>query len=511
LFRTVATTLVLVGFAARLASRSQTELTGGDVGPFAIIGTVYLLTLVTGLLLRTGRAGRRAAWTQIGFDVTMSTLVVLLTGGQSSPFAFLFLLAIIGAALVLGERGALVGFLSSTAAQGLVVVLALQSPAAAVNRVLVDAFIQVLAQILIAVLSGYVGEQLATAGGRLAASEKDLEKLTALQNEIVRAMPSGLVTCDAAGLVTFMNAAAAGILGLPGTPEGTALERLLPGVGGLRGQPRAELRVDTPRGARVLGLSVTPLSQGEGLLIVFQDLTELRRIERELASIDHLATLGRMSAQLAHEIRNPLAAMRGAAQMLATDAVGTPSERLARLVVRESDRLAELVEGYLKLARPPPPARAPVRLDQVARETVELLRADPGLAGLVVEERLEPVEADADPAQVKQVLLNLIRNAARAVESTRGRVRVRVAEVGGRPLLEVWDSAGALAPEDRARVFEPFFSRSSGSGLGLSTVHSIVQAHGGTISVESDPASGTTFAVTLPRKEVAADGAHSHR
>jgi two-component system sensor histidine kinase PilS (NtrC family) len=152
-----------------------------------------------------------------------------------------------------------------------------------------------------------------------------------------------------------------------------------------------------------------------------------------------------------------------------------------------------------------------VRLDQVARETVELLRADPGLAGLVVEERLEPVEADADPAQVKQVLLNLIRNAARAVESTRGRVRVRVAEVGGRPLLEVWDSAGALAPEDRARVFEPFFSRSSGSGLGLSTVHSIVQAHGGTISVESDPASGTTFAVTLPRKEVAADGAHSHR
>jgi two-component system sensor histidine kinase PilS (NtrC family) len=510
-FRTVATTLVLGGLAARFAARGWPELTQSDSAAFVIVGTVFVLTLVTGLLLRLGRAGWAAAWTQTLFDVALSAAVVVLTGGQQSPFTFLFLLAIIGSALVLGARGALVAALATASAYGAIVAVALAAPRAESSSIVVDAAIQLLAQVLIGVLSGYVGEQLVRAGGRLLASERDLRALTALQNEIVRVMPSGLVTCDGEGKVTFLNPVGASILGLEREPYGVALESLLPGVSGLRGQSRAELRVDVGRGERVLGLSVTPLGVG-GLLIVFQDLTELRRIERELASIDHLATLGRMSAQLAHEVRNPLAAMRGAAQMLAGDAAGTPAERLARLVMREADRLAELVEGYLKLARPAPPQRAPLRLDVVAHETIELLRADPALASLAVEERLEPVEVNADANQVKQLLLNLLRNAARAVLPVRGRVMVRVGRQNEHSVLQVWDSAGAIVREDQVRIFEPFFSRSKGgSGLGLSTVHSIVQAHGGTISVESDPAQGTTFSVVLPGLEESGHGAHPDR
>jgi two-component system sensor histidine kinase PilS (NtrC family) len=262
---------------------------------------------------------------------------------------------------------------------------------------------------------------------------------------------------------------------------------------------------------------VAPLPEADGLLVVFQDLTELRRVEKELDKIDHLATLGRLSAQLAHEIRNPLAAMRGSAQLLAGDAPQAAQQKLANVIVREADRLAVLVEGYLDLARPPRPQLVATRLDQVVRETLELLRADPSFAGVRVDEDLQPVEAECDASQVKQILINLLRNAAAAVSARTGttppptaliRIRTRATPLG--PAVEVWDSAGSIAPEDRQRIFDPFFSRSrGGSGLGLSTVHSIVQAHGGNITVDSNPEAGTTFSVKL--RPVEAHGAHSGR
>ncbi|MBL8916878.1 MAG: PAS domain-containing protein [Archangium sp.] len=498
MFRTIATTLVLGGLGAQLASIPTGELSRADLASFGIIGFSYVLTLVTGLLIRRSRVGVEAAWVQIVFDVMLAASVVFLTGGSRSPFSFLFLVSIVGAAVLLGTRGAVIGFLG--AASAYLGVLAIVPSSLATSdpvRFALDLFIQLLAQLLIAVLSGYVGEQLTRTGGRLDASEREVKQLTELQNEIVSAMPSGLITCDSVGAVTFLNPAAASILGV--SAESVVgqrdIESLFPQVTGLVVARRHELKVQTPRGERTLGLSVATLPGARGLLVVFQDLTELRRVEQELDKIDHLATLGRLSAQLAHEIRNPLAAMRGSAQLLAGDSASAPQHKLANVIVREADRLAGLVEGYLDLARPPRPQLVPTRLDHVVHETLELLRADPSFLGVRVEEELEPVEAACDASQVKQVLINLLRNAAAAITSRSGSIRIRV-KAG--PLIEVWDSAGSIAPEDRQRIFDPFFSRSrGGSGLGLSTVSSIVQAHGGTITVDSNPEAGTTFSVTL--------------
>ncbi len=509
LFRTIATTLILGVLAVQLTSAFsaigvRSELSTANLTSFGIIAFSYVVTLVTALLLRTGRVGPGAAWTQIAVDVLLASSVVFLTGGARSPFTFLFLVSIIGAAVLLGSRGAIVGFLGAATAYGLVLasLLADQQPGEAVPRLGLDALIQLVAQLLTAVLSGYVGEQLSRTGGRLRASEREFQELTELQNEIVRAIPSGLITCDSDGNVSFVNPAAEAILGLDAAVAmRRKIDELLPGARELSAARRSELRVETPRGDRNLGLSVAPMLKDGGHLIVFQDLTELRQIEKELDSIDHLATLGRLSAQLAHEIRNPLAAMRGSAQMLVGDSAGAPGERLARLILREADRLGGLVEGYLKLARPPPPQLQPTRLDTVVRETLELLRADPAFAGVQVDENLMALEAVCDAGQLKQVLINLLRNAAQALSTVkgRGRIRIRVARgPEGAALLEVWDSAGALAAEDRQRIFEPFFSRASGgTGLGLSTVHTIVHAHGGTIGVDSSPATGTTFSVKL--------------
>lgn len=498
LFRAGASALLLIMLGVRFLTRPSPEpLSVTDLASFGLIGTVFALTLVTALLLRRGTANVAVAWAQVAFDLVLASSVTWLTGRLESPLSFVYSLAIIGAAMLLGQRAALVAALLSFL--GMVLI-----GRGSTSQVLFAATTQFAAQLLIALLAGYLAKQLSRAGGRLDEREKDLRELEDLQNRIVAVMPSGLVTCDGQLRVTFVNPAGAAILGL-GADEarGLDLEQLMPGVTRARGMRRFELAVNTERGERTLGLSLADLEAGsKALLVVFQDLTELRRLERDLERIDHLAELGRFSAQLAHEIRNPLASVRGAAQMLAGDTQGTPQEKLATLIMREADRLAALVDGYLKLARPPPPVLAPTRLDELVTETLEMVRADPAMARVTIEERLAPVVAWCDASQLKQVLINLLRNAVRAT-GTDGRVRVSVHDSPGGPAVEVWDSAGAISAADQHHLFEPFFSRAGGTGLGLSTVQSIVHAHGGAVRVASSPTSGTTFSVTLALRHAA--------
>jgi two-component system sensor histidine kinase PilS (NtrC family) len=245
------------------------------------------------------------------------------------------------------------------------------------------------------------------------------------------------------------------------------------------------------------------------MLIVFQDLSELRQAESELKRADHLAALGRLSAQLAHEIRNPLAAMRGSAQMLAQDArPEDSSHRLANILVREADRLSHLVEDFLRFARPPPPVLREASLSQLVSDTIEMLRADPLCQRVHVELELEPVLVEMDADQLRQVLINLLRNAL-AAAGTGGTVRVTVRRAGGRPEIRIWDSAGSIPQGNLERIFEPFYTtKPGGTGLGLSTAHSIVRAHGGAIRVSSNPAQGTEFVVGLPSAQSETERAH---
>jgi two-component system sensor histidine kinase PilS (NtrC family) len=217
-----------------------------------------------------------------------------------------------------------------------------------------------------------------------------------------------------------------------------------------------------------------------------------------------------MAAQLAHEIRNPLAAMRGSAQLLAQDVQGDPgTSRLTAILLRESDRLSRLVEEFLRFARPPKPALRPVGLELLVKETMEMVQTDPLSQGVELELDLQPVTAQVDPDQVRQVLLNLVRNAFE-VAAGGGRVRVSLASEGGVGRLCVWDSAGAIPESHLGRIFEPFFTtRSGGTGLGLATAYSIVRAHEGRIQVSSTPQAGTEFIVELPLATEEVQGARA--
>ncbi|MDQ3168354.1 MAG: PAS domain-containing sensor histidine kinase, partial [Chloroflexota bacterium] len=354
-FRTVATTLMLSAIALRqLSTRPLTPLSVEDQASYIVIGAVYLLTLVYALILRRGEARPRHAYVQILGDVVLATALVFLTGGADSPFTFTYSLAVVYGAILLFGRGAFFAAAASTVAFAVLLTFMRWNPpeggvAVSPARLLFTLASNTLAQFLIAALASYLGRLLSTAGGALVAREEDLKKLGALQRQILSAMPSGLMTCSSAGTVTFINRAGAAILELREEEQNLEMRAVLPGVnwGELDGL-RREVSVPSRSGPKILGLTVSPLEGPRGTaLIVFQDLTKLRQMEGELRRADQLAALGRMSAQLAHEIRNPLASMRGSAQMLAEEFREGPQARLARILIRESDRLADLVESFL--------------------------------------------------------------------------------------------------------------------------------------------------------------------
>ena len=508
-FRTVAATLLLLVNAVRLFSGPSTEEVGSEMFSLWVSGAVFLVVLVQAAWLRRSRPSTGSAVAHVASDVLLATTLVFLTGGADSPFTFTYLLAVVGAAILLDQRGTLVAAVVTSAAYvALVETLHLgwlQSPSGSQalpsGRLTFLIISNVLAQFLLAFLAGFLSRQLSQTGRKLRASEKDLREMAEVQRQILESMPSGLLTCDGAGSVSFVNRAGEAILQVSADELPVPIDSLIPGVLSLPpphlGRPRAELTVKTPAGLRTLGLAMVPLAAPPGArLIVFQDLTKLRRAEEELRRADRLAELGALSAELAHEIKNPLAAMRGSAQLLAEG--GDPeTRRLLGILRRESDRLGALVDDFLAFARPPAPVRRRCALDELVRQTVELLASDPLAVGVKLEVEPAGLKADVDPDQIRQVLLNILRNALAAAGSG-GKVRAYFSSAGEVRRIHVWDSAGSIASTDLPHIFEPFFSKTpGGTGLGLSTVHSIVRAHGGQIQVSSSPTHGTEFVVAL--------------
>lgn len=508
-FRTIATTLLLVVLTTRLVARPPELITSDDSRSFAWIGLVYLLCLAYALPLRRRTPQAWWAYVQIAGDIALATFMIAQTGGLESPFSFIYLLAVLAGAILLGRKGAVFAFtLASLVLVGRTLLLQadiglswLGAEVRPSSRMLFLLLSNLLAQFLIAWLASYLADQLLRTGGRLVAREADLHALATLQKQILDAMPSGLVTCRPDGSVRYLNRAAAGILAVTGGTEGVQIESLIPGVLDIPlSSRRNELTVPTAVGTKVLGLSLTRLDPPESdLLVVFQDLTALRRTEDALRQADHLAALGRLSAQLAHEIRNPLAAMRGSAQLLADDASKAgESGRLPGILIRESDRLGALLDDFLRFARPAAPNRQRTALHELIGQVLEMFRGDPLAREVKLVEELSPTQGFVDPDQLRQVVLNLLRNACSAARPG-GTVKVGVEGSAACARVRVWDSAGAIAAEDLPRLFEPFFTkRPGGTGLGLSTTHSIVHAHGGTIEVSSSRQDGTEFVIALP-------------
>ena len=215
---------------------------------------------------------------------------------------------------------------------------------------------------------------------------------------------------------------------------------------------------------------------------------------------DRLAVVGALAAGLAHEVRNPLAAMCGSIELLSlSPKLGEKEKRLMQVVRGEGERLEALLKDFLAFARPASPQLAAVEAGPLVEEIADVFRREAALKGISVTVDVDRgVWLSVDLNQIKSVLWNLLGNARDATEAD-GRVTVRLRRQAGQALLEVEDTGLGISGEDLPRIFDPFFTtKAGGTGLGLAIVHRVVEAHGGRIAVRSEPGRGSTFSVTLP-------------
>jgi len=494
------------------------------IKPLVVVVTV--LTLVYSAAHLIWKNYQFQARIQFLGDVLLVTWLVWITGAVRSPYTALYIVVISAASWFIGPRGALIASIGSAAAFNTCALLLLNGVARGSSLPGEESLPTVIQTMGLADVSflvvGLLAAKLAERqlhSEQLAAATRSLADLRALHERIVESIRSGLITTDLEGQIYIFNAAAEEITGYNAEEVSgknasmffgdmtrqTAVSMEAAASGKV--SPRFEVDSLTQSGFMLhLGFSIAPLfiESGEksGFVITFQDLTDVRVMEETARRQDRLAAVGRLAASIAHEIRNPLAAMRGSIQMLRSEMKDDSDHaQLMEIILRESDRLNKIVTDYLNYARPRPASMEKVDVGNVIHETLKLLRNSPEISdGHRLKEDLpdEPLMIKGDAEQLKQVCWNVTRNALQSMPNG-GEFTITAQKTDARRVhISFKDSGCGMSPEQVERLFEPFTSTTGGTGLGMSIVYQIIRDHSGTINVRSREGKGTTISVELP-------------
>lgn len=483
------------------------------------------LTIVYFFLLRLSENFSWQVRGQFFIDALLITWLVWRTGDLTSPYVTLYIVLISVASFYLRPKATLfIGAICTV----LLVALSLLTynglvtsfgQAQTYDKAVQIVGFNVVALLVVGLLASRLSDRHAS-GAELEETVKSLASLRALHERIVESIRSGVVTTDLDDNIYTFNAAATEITGLrldevQGRPIsevfGNIREQIdlsLAAAGEGEQPPRFEADLMTPDGFAVrIGFSVALLfseaNEATGLIITFQDLTEIRSMEESVRRKDRLAAVGRVAAGLAHEIRNPLGAMRGAIQVLDSNTPANSTQAgLMDIILKESDRLNTIITNFLSYARPAAAEFADTDVEQAVRETITLLKHSPDVReNHVFEADLIPTVISADVTQLKQIFWNLARNALQAMP-TGGTLRVALQSLPNNRVRITFEDTGVGMSQDQVeQLFEPFSnSTSGGTGLGLSIVYQIVKDHNGIINVRSIEGKGTTITVDLPRE-----------
>jgi two-component system sensor histidine kinase PilS (NtrC family) len=496
---------------------------------YATAGLTYVLTLIYIAMAKLIASRKINLMVQISGDLFVETLLVYFTGGLDSPFSFLYLVSIITASMLLYRRGGLL------AASGAVIlygglgdlmyygVLPLPEQTWFVgtpwtsSRLYFNMATNFAGFYATALLTSLISEKLQKTFEELDVNRQNLAELRALNQNVVESIPSGLITLSTYGTASFINPAGCQIL--QAEPY-AILGRHITELGFLAVEAWSEVRSQLSAGLLVrreedleiagsqrnIGFALTPLQTLDGLAagytLIFQDLTEMKKMEAELRLKDRMAAVGELSAGIAHEIRNPLAAIAGSVQVLKKSESLTPQEqRLMSIVLKESERLNKTIAEFLRFVRPQEKRVTEFDVAASLSETLDLLansaelRSDHQIRREIVPPSFSII---GDGDQIRQVFWNLARNAVQAMPNG-GVLTVRT-EVGDGTYNIVYSDTGrGMSQADQTRLFQPFRTNfPTGTGLGMAISYRIVQEHGGRIEVSSIVDVGTRITVSLP-------------
>lgn len=488
---------------------------------YFIIVPLYILSVVYGLLLPRIRNLNLFAHLQLFVDAISSVSLIFLTGGIESWFSFIMLLIVIGSVITVNRKA---GYVTATACSLLYGLLAdLQfyhlipvpyDPSVMEKDFLYNIFSLISGLYLTAYLMGYLSSRLEKTSIKLEEKVSNLKDLTFFHEELIESLPSGLLTTDLAGSILIFNRAAEHITGTPRTAAiGNNITTVFPFVTRpietLRGE--GTITVDDTR--RIIGLTLSPSTdssgQETGYICIFQDITDLKRLEAELKHKETLAAIGELSANMAHEIRNPLASLKGSIEILKEGALTKAhGEKLMNIALSEMDRLNTIITDFLTYSRPKPPEFLSFDLHSLLDEIIQLTRNAVMSADniSITKDFGGYYEIVADPQKLRQVFLNLTMNAIESMPGG-GLLIIKTRKVHNTMVVSFKDSGIGISPENLKEIFYPFFTtKDRGTGLGLSIAYRIIEEHRGRITVNSIPGLGTTFEVTIPVSQPSSTG-----
>jgi two-component system sensor histidine kinase PilS (NtrC family) len=497
------------------------ELTPTRLPLRLFLGTMLLwftFSLLYVLLMSYWQEHRLQASLQILTDLIMVSLVVHETGGWDSSLNFLYPLAIIVAGILLPRVwaylvAALAFILYGTVLElnyyGIVRSYCTTHPELKALQGII--FVNLFAFLAVAYLAGQLVAKLRQARVQLKYASGALEDLQILHENIIQSISSGLITTGLDGHITLANSAAQKLL--ERTPEqllGKPVTQLfLDALPNGESQTHAEVRFDTEGTfrktvrVRVAALNV-PERGALGYVYALDDLTEIRRLEREVRMQDRLAAVGRLAAAIAHEIRNPLTSIAGSVSMLSgIPEMSEEHRHLLDIVTRESQRLNGIITDFLAYSRGKQYHFDKADLVSLLEDTLTLMRhrMTAENTGIIIESQIAVAEALvlADGDKIKQVFWNFAENAVRAMRDG-GTLNVAIESLGDDWQVSFTDTGTGMTPQQTEKIFEPFQSNfEGGTGLGLAVVYQIVQAHEGKVWARSKPGQGTTFVLRLRR------------
>jgi two-component system sensor histidine kinase PilS (NtrC family) len=523
----------LLGIAVLVQFRMPESLSAASIrAMYIVIATTYLLSIVYVFLLKSIKNIPFNVYIQSISDILLVTILVYVTGGIESVYSTLYPLIIIYSVLFLGRKGGL--FIASLSAilYGLLVDLEFYGVihplyhetyryAFEAGHVFLRICVHIVSFYIVALLASFLVDIERQTKTLLSEKESAFDQLGILHQSIIESVGSGIMTVDLAGRIKTFNRAAEEITGIASRDAvGRDVNDIFPDFSGAmnRGEGnedassarRFEIVLSSNGGDTILGFSIYPLIDPEGdsigRIFIFQDLTSIKEMEREIEKNRKLALMGEMSAVLAHELRSPLASISGSIRLLMESLELKASDRrLMEIILMGKDQLENLVRDFLLFAKPDTLDRCAIDIGGVIDEVIESAQFSPGW-----NERISIIKnlcADnkvyGNGMEIRQTLWNIVLNAFQAMPDG-GTLEIQTragVDTGDREVLEISvnDTGCGIGEGQMHSVREPFYTtKEKGTGLGLAIVSRIVESHGGTFRIESELNEGTRCTIVLP-------------